>query len=47
MKEFTNSGIGTDVKRADPLLISDEETMWNSGVFNCDTAARLINIVFF
>ncbi|XP_052102685.1 uncharacterized protein KIAA1958-like [Mytilus californianus] len=47
MKELINSGIGTDVKRADPILISDEETMWDSGVFNCDTATGLTNIVFF
>ncbi|CAG2247521.1 unnamed protein product [Mytilus edulis] len=34
MKELTNNGIGTNVKRADPILTTDEEAMWDSGVFN-------------
>ncbi|CAG2227795.1 unnamed protein product [Mytilus edulis] len=47
MKELTNNGIGTNVKRADPILTTDEEAMWDSGVFNCNTSNGLTNIVFF
>ncbi|XP_071161286.1 zinc finger MYM-type protein 2-like [Mytilus edulis] len=47
MKELTNNGIGTNVKRADPILTTDEEAMWDSGVFNCYTSNGLTNIVFF
>ncbi|XP_071153407.1 zinc finger MYM-type protein 2-like [Mytilus edulis] len=47
MKELTNNGIGTNVKRADPILTTDEEVMWDSGVFNCNTSNGLTNIVFF
>ncbi|CAC5397878.1 unnamed protein product [Mytilus coruscus] len=47
MKELTYNGIDTNVKRADPILTSDEETMWDSGVFDCKTATGLTNIVFF
>jgi hypothetical protein len=34
MKELTNQGIGTQVKRADPVLPNDEQALWDSGVFN-------------
>ena len=47
MKELTNQGIGTNVKRADHVLSSDEEAMWKSGTFNTTTSTGLSNIVFF
>jgi hypothetical protein len=40
-KELTNQGIGTQVKRADPVLPNDEQTLWDSGVFNKDLSAGL------
>lgn len=47
MKELTNAGVGTNVQRADPVLPSDEQKLWETGVFNSETAVGLSNIVFF
>jgi hypothetical protein len=47
MKELTNQGIGTQVKRADPVLPNDEQALWDSGVFNIDLSTGLSYIVFF
>ena len=47
MKELTNQGIGTQVKRADPVLSNDEQALWDSGVFNIDLSTGLSYIVFF
>jgi hypothetical protein len=47
MKELTNQGIGTQVKRADPILPNDEQALWDSGVFNIDLSTGLSYIVFF
>ena len=46
MKQLTNEGVGTHVKRADPVLLSDEQ-LWGSGVFDAVTGVGLSNIVFF
>ena len=34
------------MKRVDPVLLSDEQQLWKSGVFYADTAVGLSNIVF-
>ena len=47
MKELTNRGVGVKVKRADPVLKSDEEKMWSTGVLNMDSSTGLSNCVFF
>jgi hypothetical protein len=47
MKELTNQGIGTQVKRADSVLPNDEQALWDSGVFNIDLSTGLSYIVFF
>jgi hypothetical protein len=47
MKELTNQGIGTQVKRADPVLPNDEQALWDSDVFNIDLSTGLSYIVFF
>jgi hypothetical protein len=46
MKELTNQGIGTQVKRADPVLPNDEQALWDSGVFNIDLSTGLRYIVY-
>jgi hypothetical protein len=45
--KLTNQGIGTQVKRADPVLPNDEQALWDSGVFNIDLSTGLSYIVFF
>ena len=47
MKELTNRGVRVKVKRADPVLKSDEEKMWSTGVLNMDSSTGLSNCVFF
>ena len=47
MKELTNQGIGTQVKRTYPVLPNDEQALWDSGVFNIDLSTGLSYIVFF
>ena len=47
MKELTIQGIGTDTKHANPVLPPDEAQLWDSGVFNTETASGISNIVFF
>jgi hypothetical protein len=47
MKELTNKGIGVRTNSADPVLPADEKQLWESGVFDPDTAVGLTNIVFF
>ena len=47
MKFLRAEGIGVKRQPSDPVTRVDEETLWNSGVFNLDTAQGLLNAVFF
>ena len=47
MKELTASGIGVSVKRADPISLDDEISLWNSGVLNMSSSKGLSYAVFF
>jgi len=47
MKELLASGLGTNVKQAQPLMPEDEENLWESGVFGENSAESLQCTVFF
>ena len=47
MKELTNQGIGTQVKRGDPVFPNEEQALWDSGVFNIDSSTGLSYIGIF
>ena len=46
-KELTNCGVGVKVRRADPVLKSDEEKLSSTGVLKIDSSTGLSNCVFF
>lgn len=47
MKELLTKGFGTDIKQADPILLEDEETIWNNGVFGSASSESLQHTIFF
>lgn len=49
MKELANIGIGTNINRADPAIIQDDEQPWKSEVKNMNTAQEFptVYILFY
>ena len=47
MKELHAAGIGCKRSSSDPVTMEDEIQLWESGVFNCDTAVGLSNVIFY
>ena len=47
MRELTAQGHGVNVNRADPILPSDEEKLWDTKVISLDTSTVLLHGVYF
>lgn len=47
MKELLTQGLGTDTKQADPILLEDEEPIWDSGAFGSASSETLQHTIFF
>lgn len=47
MKKLTNIGIGTNINRADPDIIQDDEQPWKSEVKNMNTAQEFPTVYIF
>ena len=47
MKELLSQGLGTKIRRADPISDEDEEKLWANGVFGRSSSTTLQYTVFF
>ena len=47
MKEILAKGVGTKIRRADPISEEDEEKLWQNGIFGMTDSVSLQYTVFF